>query len=283
MPREQACHGAKVLLLPTGFLGRKSWTANEAPFQLLRFGSLVVAGLPFEVTTMAGRRIERELLQALSNFGVTKVVLSSLANEYLHYLTTKEEYGSQQYEGGATLFGPNSLEVYQILYHRLARGLVEKVRSPDLRISNHSDQNRKLSEIKGIEVPSPLFSRPDRAIPGFEFGSVLNNGLKTLQRGQFQEVQWVGGSWVHHDPAQINQTGTVEELRNGVWYERYGLESPSTTMEALTKAGGVTVMKMTWKAENTGTFKLCYRGRARLSEGIFKAFSSCSATFEVKP
>ncbi len=124
MPTEQTCHQQKVLLLPTGFLKPKSWTANRAPFQLVRLGNLLIAGLPFEVTTMAGRRIERMLMQTTSPFGIKQVVLTSLANEYLHYVTTREEYESQQYEGGSTLFGPHSLEAYQAILKSLAEQMV---------------------------------------------------------------------------------------------------------------------------------------------------------------
>lgn len=34
------------------------------------------------------------------------VVLSGPANTYSHYVTTREEYSVQRYEGASTLFGP---------------------------------------------------------------------------------------------------------------------------------------------------------------------------------
>jgi neutral ceramidase len=35
------------------------------------------------------------------------VVVAGPANTYSHYVTTREEYGVQRYEGGSTLYGPS--------------------------------------------------------------------------------------------------------------------------------------------------------------------------------
>ena len=45
---------------------------------------------------------------AAAGSGVSAVVLSGLANEYLQYFTTPEEYERQHYEGGSTLYGKYS-------------------------------------------------------------------------------------------------------------------------------------------------------------------------------
>lgn len=34
------------------------------------------------------------------------VVIAGPANTYGHYITTREEYGVQRYEGASTIFGP---------------------------------------------------------------------------------------------------------------------------------------------------------------------------------
>jgi neutral ceramidase len=71
------------------------------PIQVLRVANHTVVGLPFEVTTEAGRRIERAI-------GGGPVIVSSVANEYMGYVTTPEEYTRQYYEGGHTIYGPNT-------------------------------------------------------------------------------------------------------------------------------------------------------------------------------
>ena len=82
---------------------------------------VVLIGIPGELTTIAGRRLRATVLDALSGTGVTDVALGTYANEYAQYITTLEEYSSQQYEGASTLFGPHTLETYQ----QAAAGLAE--------------------------------------------------------------------------------------------------------------------------------------------------------------
>lgn len=50
------------------------------------------------------------------------MVTSALANEYLHYVTTREEYSTQNFEGGSTLFGPWTLAAYTQIYSELGEG-----------------------------------------------------------------------------------------------------------------------------------------------------------------
>ena len=40
------------------------------------------------------------------------MVLAGLSNVYTHYITTKDEYQAQRYEGASTIFGPNTLQAY---------------------------------------------------------------------------------------------------------------------------------------------------------------------------
>jgi neutral ceramidase len=92
------------------------------PLQLLRIGSTVIAGLPFEVTVEAGRRVAADVQRELGP-DVERVAVSSLANEQFCYLTTPEEYGLQRYEGGSTLYGPGSQPFVAAAAGRLAADL----------------------------------------------------------------------------------------------------------------------------------------------------------------
>jgi neutral ceramidase len=82
------------------------------PVHVLRIGTVVVLGLPFEITVESGRRIAAAAAAASATLGaegrVDRVAVSSLANEQFCYLTTPEEYALQRYEGGNTLYGPRS-------------------------------------------------------------------------------------------------------------------------------------------------------------------------------
>lgn len=81
------------------------------PLQVLVIGDTAVAGLPFEITREAGRRLRAAAEDSLDeSFGVAHVAVSSVCNEYYGYVTTPEEYSVQFYEGGHTLYGPRTLD-----------------------------------------------------------------------------------------------------------------------------------------------------------------------------
>lgn len=86
------------------------WSASVVDIQLLRVGQLVMLIMPGEFTTMAGRRMREAVRAKLISSGVigndAYVVIAGPANTYGHYVTTREEYGVQRYEGASTLYGP---------------------------------------------------------------------------------------------------------------------------------------------------------------------------------
>lgn len=91
----------------SGRLDEGPWIAQVLQLQLMRLGELLIVGIPFEVTTVAGRRIRALLRECVE--GVERVVISSYSNGYAGYCTTFEEYQLQHYEAGYTLFGPHQL------------------------------------------------------------------------------------------------------------------------------------------------------------------------------
>ena len=92
--------------------------------QVLRVGDTVLVGLPFEITVESGRRIERAVAGAVADRGIGRVVVSSVANEYWGYVVTAEEYRRQFYEGGHTLYGPNTQRFLAAHARRLAADTV---------------------------------------------------------------------------------------------------------------------------------------------------------------
>jgi neutral ceramidase len=100
------------------------------PVQLLRVGTLAVLGIPGELTTMAGRRLRTSVLDAMSATGVAHLALGTYANEYAGYITTREEYSAQHYEGASTLFGPHTLEAHQQVAAQLATAIADGKPSP---------------------------------------------------------------------------------------------------------------------------------------------------------
>ena len=104
---------------------KKPWTPKILPLQIFIMGDLALAGLPFEVTTIAGKRLRKSLEETLAARGVTKVILCPYANGYSGYMTTYEEYQGQIYEGGHTVFGEWSLAALQTKFEVLAKEMLK--------------------------------------------------------------------------------------------------------------------------------------------------------------
>ena len=120
--------------------------------QLLRVGTFAVLGIPGELTTMAGRRLRTTVLDAMSAAGVRYVALGTYANEYSQYVTTIEEYASQQYEGASTLFGPHTLAAYQQVAAGLATAIAQRCPDPRRARSDSMD----LPTAAPLPLPEPL-------------------------------------------------------------------------------------------------------------------------------
>lgn len=94
---------------------------HHLPLQVLKIGNIAILGIPGEITTMAGRRLRERIKQAFdhANQQINYVILSTYANDYAQYITTKEEYDMQHYEGASTPFGPHTLDAYAQAYEQL--------------------------------------------------------------------------------------------------------------------------------------------------------------------
>ncbi|MDB5970789.1 MAG: alkaline ceramidase [Hydrocarboniphaga sp.] len=90
------------------------------PIQIIALGNLAIVSVPWETTTVAGRRLREAVLDQLQDAGIDYAVISGLSNTYIHYLTTREEYAQQDYEGASTVFGPWSQDAVVQEYVRLA-------------------------------------------------------------------------------------------------------------------------------------------------------------------
>ena len=135
VPREaQEAHAPKPILIH--FSNEAApWVSLDVPVQMMRIGTLLIAAVPAEVTTMAGRRIRERVLAAVtaaSNDDTVdwEVIVTGLANGYAGYVTTPEEYDAQRYEGASTLYGQHTLGAYTQTLVRLTTELVQAPTTP---------------------------------------------------------------------------------------------------------------------------------------------------------
>jgi neutral ceramidase len=106
------CHQEKRILLGRlqgRFVGQYSFP-EYAQLAVVRLGNTLLATLPWEVTTTVGWRMKEAIAEAGPQ-DVSRVVVVSVTNGYMSYLTTAEEYSAQHYEGGSNLYGPNTAAV----------------------------------------------------------------------------------------------------------------------------------------------------------------------------
>jgi neutral ceramidase len=98
---------------------------RSTQLMVARVGEMFLAAVPAEVTTVASYRLRQALHRAATAAGQNDpaTALIGLANGYILYLTTPEEYMLQHYEGGATLFGHQTLPVLEEEYGKLAASL----------------------------------------------------------------------------------------------------------------------------------------------------------------
>ncbi|RLN51257.1 hypothetical protein BBJ28_00009689 [Nothophytophthora sp. Chile5] len=113
LPELQSLQKEKPIIFPTA---RYGMSPTVLPVQLFSIADcLSIAAVPFEMTTMAGRRLRVSLHATLKELlpgrgqQIHEPVIAGLANAYCGYMTTREEYAVQRYEGASTHFGPNQL------------------------------------------------------------------------------------------------------------------------------------------------------------------------------
>ncbi|SEQ07318.1 neutral ceramidase [Solimonas aquatica] len=200
-----SCQAEKPIALPVG--PPVSAEPVILPLQIFRLGNLALVGIPWEVTTMSARRIRAQLLALLAPVGVDTVVLAGLVNDYVHYLPTREEYASQQYEGASDIFGPWTLAAVQQELRKLAISLRDAVAAPS-----------GPAYVDGV----PLLIRPpyvpsDVAGLGKDFGALLTDVPASARQGETVSAEFQAGH-PRNDLKIQSSYAYVEQLQaDGSW------------------------------------------------------------------
>jgi neutral ceramidase len=195
-----SCQGEKPVVLEMGSMTPFPWTPEVLPLQVATVGNLALVAVPFEVTTMSGRRLRNSVLTQMAPMGVDQVVISGLANAYAGYMATREEYVRQDYEGASTHFGPWALAAMQQESVKLAASIRDNTTvaagsAPrDLRNNQTTLQTGVVFDDKLLWVV---------------FGGVVTNANASYSRGQTVSVKFWGG----HPKNNLRRQGSVLQVQ----------------------------------------------------------------------
>lgn len=129
----EGCHAPKRVLLgklQTDLVVGEHGFPEFAQVTVVRIGEALLAALPGEVTTTAWRRMRAGLAENSADPALKQIALIGLANGYLQYVTTAEEYRWQAYEGGSVLYGPGMARFLQRRLIELAATLPKPAEGP---------------------------------------------------------------------------------------------------------------------------------------------------------
>jgi neutral ceramidase len=151
---------------------------KAVPLMALRIGDRLVVSVPGEMTSEMGRRVRKAVLDASSSAGITRTIISGLANEYADYFTTPEEYDMQHYEGGATIYGRASSVALQEALVALAG---------DLAAGKPAPAAYPFDPTNGVKpTAAPFPTGPSK-------GSVTVQPASTIGRLEHPSLSWQGG------------------------------------------------------------------------------------------
>ncbi|XP_055331007.1 neutral ceramidase-like [Paramacrobiotus metropolitanus] len=269
---------AKVPLLPTGLMEPHPWTPDVLGMQILRIGQLAIVSVPFEVSTMAGRRIRKTVLSRLEGSGVSHVEIAAISNGYSQYLTTREEYALQHYEGASTLFGPYQLEAVQQELARVADSIANPAHTLDIGASPYFFNIDDLLNFQtGVLLDDKPLLKP--------FGAVREEARTQYSVGQTASAAFYGGHPKNQfaqvesfcDVEQMQADGTFKRvMRDDHWdvrfkWSRTSIAYSNSQCEWYIRAGGEYTTGV-YRFKHYGFHKSGWTGTIRAYEGQSNTF-----------
>jgi neutral ceramidase len=239
------------IYLPTGP------NPGAVPFGVFRVGDGVLASIPGEATKEEGERVRAAVLDALRPAGVTHVVVAGLADDYINYVTTPEEYGQQSYEGASTLWGPNE---GTFVIERLA------------------ELGRDMDEGKPAPNPDPFDPSYGIKPDGPDYPAGADHGTLTAQpeavvpRMGRATIAWTGGPMGHDRP--VDRAFVTLQRHVG---KRWRNDDSDLGLAML------------WRVDDQGHYTALWEPAASLPTGTFRfhvtatRYELFSTTFRVVP
>jgi neutral ceramidase len=266
------CQSPKAILLETG--------SGEVPLQsqirsltISRLGSLAIVAMPVEITTMSARRIRQSVKETLGDWA-KHIVIAGYSNGYAGYVTTPEEYETQQYEGGHTVHGKWTLPAYLQSLTRLAQSLDDS--SVTLSGPEYDDWRGKAPELS-------LFADTVDGIPaGKSFGDLIALDKKLVKKGEEVSVEfWSGNPSTGYRDDDVFVS--IERKQEGIWQSVLTDTAWSTIIRWREEDDGL-VAGVSWAVPAnvaSGTYRIKHLGNYRLTLDEFRQFETTSPEFQV--
>ncbi|WOC14444.1 neutral/alkaline non-lysosomal ceramidase N-terminal domain-containing protein [Gordonia sp. MP11Mi] len=266
----------KADLFPLGIMPPRSWIEQRLPVQLLRIGDLVLAALPTESTIVAGLRVRRIVADAM-DVPLENVLLQGYSNGYSQYVVTPEEYVSQQYEGGETLFGRWTLCAYMQEMDALARAMKRGVTRP---------AGRRPADRSALQ-PDLLGTQPaDTPMPGKRFGQVVSKVPASAKPGATLSASFCGAYPSNRVRRGSQQYFNVEKFTGTRWEMVYDDDHESTEMTWARPGGSPSASKVTvtWRVPRNaqaGDYRIRYFGNVKSASGKLREISGATGRIKI--
>jgi neutral ceramidase len=238
-------------------IGIPDGAPTAVPIAVVRIGDGALATIPGEATKETGVRIRAAVLDAVKPAGITHVVIDGLANDYIQYVATPEEFQTQSYEAASTIFGKNEATFFQERLAELGRALAEGKPAPD-------------------PYPfDPSFGvHPDGAPypPGADHGNITTEPADSVARGATISMAWSGGPSGHDRP--VDRAFIRAERLVG---RRWRIDDTDLGLDML------------WRVDDQGHHTVEWRPARTLPAGTFRLhvtaarYELISRTFTVTP
>lgn len=270
-------HGLKPIFLETGKMKPYPWTPEVLPIQMFVLGKIAILAVPGEFTTHAGRRVQQTVRPLLQQRGVEHIIITGPANTYAGYVTTREEYNEQHYEGASTHFGQWTLAAFRQQFKVLAEAITSGKSAP--KGPSPRDLTGKQIEIQ----PGVIFDTPP--LLG-EFGDVKKDAPKKVERLSVLKVKF-WGAHPKNAPSDFPTFLTIQHQSDDGWKDvRYDYDLDTAFMW---KRSGISASEITilWDIPGDmpqGVYRILHSGYYKNGlSGEIKSYSGKSREFTLQP
>jgi neutral ceramidase len=265
-------------------VGTAPVSPHVARVQVIRINDIGLAAVPGEPTIQMGRRIERSVMKA-ANATVkaadpaapnlfSNVFTVGLANDYMSYMATTQEYEAYQYEGSFSLFGQQTGNALKRRLEHLGELLASGAPVEPCTIERNCIEPPPTTEL----AVAPTATTAD------VLAGTTESQPSDVQRFTGTSFSWIGGGpsaeWAQNHPMVALQR------QSGTSWDTVATDLDSTVPVHYDKCGA----ENHWTAytdpivdATPGTYRFHVTGHSAIAAGQVTPYTLDSATFTVSP